>query len=177
LPGTKIPHQIPTRPAVLLVNARIQEIPTSSSFTSLQYHLIFSTKKREPLIQPQWKADLHSYMGGIVRSLGGTPLIINGMPDHVHLAVRLKPAMDISDTLKVVKAKSSKWMNENAASRGRFSWQRGYAAFSVSASMMKRVITYIANQEEHHRYVPFEEEYLNFLKRHGIEYDARYVFD
>ena len=111
-----------------------------SSLTNYLYHIIYGTKHREPLIQLQFKNTLYAYTGGIIRSLGGTLLRMNGMSDHVHLVLKLPAALERADVVKVVKAKSSKWMNENPEYPGKFYWQRGYAGFTVSASVLPQLL-------------------------------------
>ena len=149
----------------------------SRTYSNLLYHLVFSTKDRIPLISPSFRDDLHSYLGGIVRDLGGIPLEIGGVADHVHLLVKLKPTAALSDVMRELKAGSSKWINENKMKLRKFGWQDGYAAFSVSKSQAPRVRAYISNQEEHHRRVGFKEEFLALLQRNGIEYDEKYLWD
>jgi putative transposase len=128
-----------------------------------------------PLIVSTLRADLHAYMGGIVRLLEGTALAIDGTVDHVHLLIILPPAVAIADAVRVVKANSSKWVPEK---RNRpFNWQTGYAAFSVSQSNVGEVVRYIAEQEAHHRRRAFQEELVAFLKRHGVAYDERYIWE
>jgi REP element-mobilizing transposase RayT len=139
------------------------------TFTNLLTHIIFSTKDRAPLITDDLKTHLHAYMGGIVRELKGKALIINGTADHVHLLVSASPSLSLSDAMRVLKTNSSRWAHE--ASRAPFSWQSGYGAFSVSQSNMQAVSEYIAHQEEHHRKLTFQEEYVIFLQKHGISYD------
>ncbi len=107
----------------------------------------------------------------------GTPIAINGMPDHVHLLIRYRADLSHSEMLQQIKGRSSKWINEAWPQRGQFSWQEGYGAFSVSESMKEDVRAYIAGQEEHHRKISFQDEFIAFLKRHGIEYDERYIWD
>jgi REP element-mobilizing transposase RayT len=116
-------------------------------------------------------------MGGIVRGEGGTLLEINGMSDHVHLLVKLKPTTAISDFLRVLKANSSKWVNENKKRLRKLGWQEGYAAFTVSESQAPRVRCYIRNQKEHHRKQDYKSELLSLLKKHRVEYEERYLWD
>lgn len=143
------------------------------TFATLNTHIVFGTKNREPMIT---NADeMHAYLGGIVRGLGGTALKVGGIADHVHLLVRFKPTLALADAVEQIKGSSSKWMNEHMPTR--FRWQKGYSAFSVSPSAVDAVIRYIARQAEHHRRVTFAEEYLAFLKECGVEYDERYVFE
>ena len=143
------------------------------TFSSLYTHIVFGTKRREPMILGS--SEVHSYLGGIVRGFGGSAVKVGGISDHVHLLVRLKATLAIADAVEKIKASSSKWMNERMATR--FQWQKGYSAFSVSPSAVDSVTKYIANQPEHHTRVTFTEEYLEFLKECGIEYDERYVFE
>ena len=148
-----------------------------STFTNLLFHIIYSSKYRKPAIGSQWKEDLYGYIGGIVRDQKGTLLQIGGIEDHVHLLAKLSPTIAVSDVLRKVKSNSSKWINERPDVRRKFQWQSGYAAFSVSESQMPTVAEYIANQAEHHRELTFEEEFVAMLKKHNIEFDARYVFE
>ena len=145
------------------------------TFTSLLTHIIFSTKDRLHLIDDDLRPHLHAYLGGIVRELKGTPLIINGTDDHVHLLIALPPTVSLSDTLRVIKTNSSRWAHETR--RRPFAWQSGYGAFSVSRSNVAAVTHYIAQQEEHHRKVSFKEEFISFLKKHEIEFDERYIWE
>jgi putative transposase len=146
------------------------------SFTNLLTHIIFSTKDRVPLIDAELKPHLLSYMGGIIRELHGTALTINGTADHIHLLIGLPPTLSISDAMRILKTNSSRWVHEKWRAHSAFGWQAGYGAFSVSQSNVLAVSEYIAHQEEHHRKVSFQEEFLTFMKKHGIEYDERYVW-
>jgi putative transposase len=148
-----------------------------SSHLSLHYHLIFSTKHREPLLAPAIAPRVYDYLGGILRSLDGVLLAAGGMPDHVHLLVGLGATRSLADVLRDLKAGSSKWVHETFPEMGGFRWQVGYGAFVVSYSLLDAVRAYIARQEEHHRKRSFQEEYVLFLRRHGIEYDERYVWE
>ena len=148
------------------------------TFTYLTYHLIFSTKDRVSYISPDLKPDLSAYLGGIIRELNGKALIINGTADHTHLLVQLAPTHSVSDVLRILKTNSSKWIREtNRLSRMKFGWQTGYGAFTVSKSRLDSVYEYIANQEHHHKKVSFQEEFISFLKQHGIAYDERYIWE
>ena len=144
-----------------------------STHTSLHYHLIFSTKQREPLIAKAWRDELHSYLGGIVKGLDGHPQGVGGINDHVHLLVSLKPTACLSDFMWELKKSSSAWAKESKCRD--FQWQEGYAAFTVSASAIKTVQQYIANQEEHHRVRSFREELVELLDKSGVAYDPRYL--
>jgi len=147
------------------------------TFTSLLYHVIWSTKDRRPQIDPELRPRLFPYLGGIVGELGGKALQIGGMPDHVHLLLSLPATAAPADVVRVVKTNSSRWIHETWPQRRAFAWQTGYGAFSVSRSNREVVEQYIANQEEHHRRMTFQEELITFLKRHGLEYDERYLWE
>jgi putative transposase len=146
------------------------------SYTHLLSHLIFSTKDRAPYIDAELKAQLHPYLGGIIRELGGGAVCINGSKDHVHMLAWFPGSLAVAAAMRVVKTNSSRWVHETWAERRSFAWQTGYAAFSVSQSNADQVRRYIDAQEEHHRRTTFEEELVAFLKRHGIEYDERYIW-
>ena len=148
----------------------------AQTFTNLFVHAIFSTKERRPLLKAAIRPRLYSYMGGIVRDLGGKALIINGTSDHVHLLLSMPATISIADMMRIVKSKSSRWVQEQFASGGRFGWQAGYGAFSVSHSNLQAVKEYIARQEEHHRKWSFQDELLSFLRKQGIAYDERYIW-
>lgn len=147
------------------------------SFVTLLNHVIFGTKHRKPQIVPEIRSDLFAYMGGIVRELGAKPILINGVVDHVHMLVGMPATVAVADFLRVVKANSSGWVHENRPGHADFTWQSGYGAFSLSQSNMKKLLQYIQRQEEHHTTVTFEEEYVALLKRHGIEYDQKYLWE
>jgi putative transposase len=147
----------------------------SQSFTNLLYHIIFSTKNRRPIITIEHQQRLYEYIGGVIRGTGGIPLGINGMEDHVHLVTKLRPDRALSDVLRDLKSNASGWMHDVFPRLSEFSWQRGYAAFTVSQSNLRHVQRYLANQKEHHRKVSFRDEFINFLKVNGIEYDERYI--
>jgi REP element-mobilizing transposase RayT len=138
-------------------------------------HVIFSTKDREPLIEPEMGRRLFAYMGGVVPEMKGSALIMNGVVDHVHLLVNLPAKVALADLMRVVKANSSRWVHEEL--RRPFAWQTGYGAFSVSQSNVDEVTQYIAGQEAHHRRLTFQEEFVAFLKRHGIAYDEKYIWE
>ena len=147
----------------------------SSTYTSLHYHLIFSTKDRQHLIGDEWRDRLHGYIGGAVRRCGGVAESVGGTSDHVHLLVSLRATQRLADVLREVKSSSSEWVHQIVGVKT-FSWQEGYGAFTVSASKIATVLRCIAHQEEHHRTTTFQEEYVEFLKQSGIEYDERYLW-
>ncbi|MDH3717986.1 MAG: IS200/IS605 family transposase [Planctomycetota bacterium] len=149
----------------------------SATHHGLLIHVVFSTKLRRPLIRDDWRDDLFAYMGGIAKDHKATILKSGGIEDHVHLLATIHPSFAIADTVKLIKANSSRWVNEQGKVNGRFQWQRGYGAFSVSQSVSDRVKKYLADQRRHHQKLTFRDEYLQMLRRHRIEFDERYVFD
>ncbi len=148
-----------------------------STYTCLKYHLIFGTQYRRPLLLKPMRPELYTYIGGIIRDEGGNLDSIGGIEDHVHILCGIPPRIAVSNMLRAMKASSSKWINDNRRTTSEFRWQRGFAAFSVSKSKMPDVDRYIENQEEHHSGISFEDEYRNFLIRHGITFDERYLFE
>jgi len=149
----------------------------AGTYTNLLYHLIFSTKNREKFIHEPLKTELYKYIGGIIRGEGGVLIEIGGMPEHLHLTAKFKPSVSVSDMLQKIKGNSSKWVNERPDRRARCGWQDGYGASSVSESQLSKANDYIRQQEEHHRRKTFKEEFIEFLERHGVEYDERYIWD
>ena len=148
-----------------------------SSFTKLTYHVIFSTKYRKPVITDQLHGRLYEYIGGAIRSMKGSLIEIGGVADHVHLLTRISPTKAVSDFIRELKANSSKWLNELDDVKRKFEWQKGYSAFTVSYSQTDSVRNYLRGQQEHHRTKTFEEEYVEFLKRHDISFRPEYLFE
>ena len=146
------------------------------TFTSLTVHIVFSTKNRQRFIDADLKHRLLPYLGGTIRSHGGHLLRANTVEDHVHLLIDLPSTLSIAELVGKIKGSSSKWIHDTWQSRKTFGWQKGYGAFSVSQSNVPAVVRYIDAQEEHHRRRSFEEEFLNLLKRHRIEYDERFLW-
>jgi REP element-mobilizing transposase RayT len=144
-----------------------------STFYSLHYHWVCSTKERRPYIGADWRARLHEYLGGAIRGLDGVPLKVGGVQDHVHALIGLKPTHCISDFARELKKASSVWAGANHDRE--FQWQEGYSIFAVSASLMESVRLYIDRQEDHHRKHTFEEELREFLEKHGVNYDPKYL--
>jgi REP element-mobilizing transposase RayT len=138
-------------------------------------HLIFSTKLRKPLIGLDIRSDLFAYLGGIVRELRSTALIINGTCDHVHMLIRIRPAHSIAEIAQTVKTNSSGWIRKKGHKE--FAWQSGYGVFSVSESSVPAVTKYISTQDEHHQKLSFQEEFVAFLKKNKVAYDERYIWD
>jgi len=147
----------------------------SQSFTNLLYHIIFSTKDRRPIITIDNQPRLYEYIGGILRGMGGISLGINGAEDHVHVLAKLRPDRALSDVLRELKCNATGWMHNVFPRLRDFSWQRGYAAFTVSQSHVGQVQRYLARQKEHHHKVSFRDEFIRFLKANRIEYDDRYL--
>jgi putative transposase len=153
------------------------EILMAGTFSRLLYHVVFSTKSRTRFIEPRLRTELYPYMEGIIRRQGGWLLSLGGMPDHVHILLRLKPDFAIAELVRLVKGGSSKWVHEQKDLCPDFAWQSGYAAFSVSESKEGTVRSYIGKQEAHHRRTTFEDEIFSLLRKHGIEFDPAHVLD
>ena len=139
----------------------------------LWVHVVFSTKDRRPLLRAEIRSDLFNYIAGIVREFDGTPVIVNGVADHVHMLFSLPPKMSLAEALRIIKARSSSWVRRTSPT---FAWQPGYGAFTVSQSDLDEVKQYVVDQEHHHRRVQFQDEFLSLLKKHGIEYDEQYLW-
>ena len=146
-----------------------------STHLSLHYHLVFSTKDRVPLIVPAWRDRLHAFLGGVINQLDGIPEAVGGVADHVHLLIGLRATHCLADVMREVKAVSSRWAHEEIGERT-FQWQEGYGGFTVGAPQCPAVRKYISRQEEHHSTKTYQEEYLEFLKLGGVEFDDRYLW-
>ena len=147
-----------------------------NTYTQIHIQAIFAVKKRTGLIQKEWKDELYKYTTGIIQKNDHKLLAINGVADHIHIFLGMRPAQSLSELMQDVKANSSKWINEKKFINDKFEWQEGYGAFSYSRSQISKVIAYIENQKEHHRKTTFLEEYKNFLEKFEIDYDERYIF-
>jgi len=146
-----------------------------STHTSLHVQLVFSTKDRFPLIDAAWRSDLHAFLGGCLKRLDAFPQEIGGVADHVHLLVGIKPVHAIADLVREAKRISSQWIKDEQRVR-KFGWQEGYGAFSVSKPAVSSVREYIRERAKHHRKRTHQEEYREFLEKHGVEYDERYLW-
>ncbi len=146
------------------------------TFTNLLVHVVFSTSGRRPLLTNAIRNDIHAYLGGILRELQALPVMIGGTADHVHILTRMPANVAVADCLRVVKTNSSRWIKERWPDRRLFAWQGGYAAFSVSESSRTAVIRYIQDQERHHQRISFQHEFLAMLRKHGVEFDERYIW-
>ena len=149
----------------------------TNTYTSLHYHLVFSTKHRYPWITSDIEERIWAYLGGIAREHKMKAIHVGGMEDHAHILLGTPPTMTISKAAQLVKGGSSKWIHDTFPTLQAFGWQDGYGAFSVSKSGLDAVIDYIQNQREHHRDLTFKTEFLTLLQRHEVEYDERYLWD
>ena len=149
----------------------------ANTYTQLYFHIVFAVKGRNNFISKQWKDDLYKYLSGIIANKDQKLMIVNGMPNHIHLLIGTKPNCNLSDLIRDIKANSSKWINEKKFTNFHFEWQTGFGAFTVSQSVVPNVIEYIKNQEEHHRKKTFKEEYVEFLKAYQIDFKDEYLFD
>lgn len=147
------------------------------TYSQILLHVVFSTKSRAPWISAEVADRLYPYIGGIVRAEKGVLYDIGGVEDHVHMYLRWRPDESVSDLMRTVKARSSKWIHDTFPALREFAWQEGYSVFSVSKSQEGAVNAYIAGQHEHHKKVDFKSELLSILRAHGIEFDEKYVFD
>ncbi|MHB8636799.1 MAG: IS200/IS605 family transposase [Fimbriimonadaceae bacterium] len=145
-----------------------------STYTSLKYHIVFSTKNRSALISPSWQDELHAYLGGVMRGLGGIALAVGGVSDHVHILASLKPTTPVADAVRDIKRASTSWARDEKQTPA-FAWQEGYAAFTVAPGDLGAIRTYIAAQAHHHKRVSTKDELLALCKEAGIEVDLRYV--
>jgi len=149
----------------------------ANTFSQIYIQTVFAVENRLSLITPEFKEDLYKYITVIVRNQGQKLISINGMPDHVHILIGLKPAMALADLVREIKADSSNFINRNKWVRGKFSWQEGYGAFSYGHSQLSTIIRYIQNQEKHHSRRSFKDEYLTLLRKFDIAFDDKYVFE
>ncbi|MEQ8416274.1 MAG: IS200/IS605 family transposase [Imperialibacter sp.] len=147
-----------------------------NTYTQIHLQIVFAVKYRQGLIEKAWKDDLYKYITGTIQSYDHKMLAINGVEDHIHILIGMRPTQSLSDLLQDIKSGSSKWINDNKLTKRKFAWQEGYGAFSYSKSHVPNVIRYIHNQEEHHRKKTFLEEYEEFLKKFEVDYDRRYIF-
>lgn len=147
----------------------------ANTYTQMYLQFVFAVQNRVLLIQTTWKDELYKYITGIVQNNKHKLIVINGMPNHVHVFIGYKPDQSIPDLLQDIKGSSSGWINRKGFINGKFSWQEGYGAFSYSHSHIDMVVQYIVNQEQHHKMKTFREEYIEFLNRFNVEFDERYI--
>jgi REP element-mobilizing transposase RayT len=149
----------------------------AGTYSQIYIQYVFAVKGRQNLLKKPWRDDVFKYMSGIIKSKNQKPIIVNGVEDHVHVFVGIKPSMHIPDLVRDIKNNSANFINEQKFLNQKFSWQEGYGVFSYSSSHIDRVYKYIANQEAHLQKKTFKAEYIEYLKKHEIEYDEKYLFD
>jgi REP element-mobilizing transposase RayT len=149
----------------------------ADTYTKIYVHVIFTVQGRQNLISKQHKDELYKYITGIIQNKKQKVIAINGMPDHIHILIGIKPDIALSDLVRDVKANASSFINEKRWIMGKFNWQEGFGAFSYSHSQLDSVANYIRNQEKHHSRKTFREEYLELLKKFDVDYDPKYMFD
>ena len=149
----------------------------AGTYSQIYIQIVFAVKGRNNLIDKKWQDELHKYISGIIKAKEQKPIIVNGVSDHIHCFVGLKPSMKISDLVRDVKNNSTNFINDKGFLRNEFNWQEGYGAFSYSQSQLDQVYKYILNQEKHHRKTTFKDEYLDFLNKFEIEHKPEYLFD
>ncbi|MFC0877064.1 IS200/IS605 family transposase [Saccharicrinis sp. FJH2] len=147
------------------------------TYSKIYVQYVFAVSGRENLLHKKWREELFKYIAGIIKGKNQKPIIVNGYLDHVHAFVGLQPSMPISDLVRDIKNNSSNFINNQRYVPGRFRWQEGYGVFSYSHSQIENVYNYIENQEEHHKTRTFREEYIEFLKEYGIEFNEKYLFN
>ena len=147
------------------------------SLSKVIVHLIFSTKDREPWLDADVRPHMHAYLATLCRNIGGEAFRVGGVADHVHIVTTLPRTLSQAELIEGLKTSSSKWIKGLAPKFGHFYWQRGYGAFSVCPSQLEAVLEYVANQQEHHCTRSFQEEYREFLRKHRVDFDERYVWD
>lgn len=148
----------------------------ANSYISCYVHYIFSTKQRQRVIAPEIQPRLWAYFGGIARENKMKAIAVGGTDDHIHVLLSLPATVPLAKAAQLIKGGSSFWVHETFSTHRDFAWQEGYGAFTVSVSQLDKTIRYISDQEEHHRKKTFQEEYLEFLKKHGVEHDERYLW-
>ena len=148
----------------------------ANTYTQLYFHIVFAVKGRKNHISKKWKDELYKYITGIVTNKNQKLMIINGMPDHIHILIGTKPNCTLSDLVRDIKANSSKWINQKQLIKGKFEWQTGFGAFTVNQSGVNNVVDYIKNQEKHHRKKSFREEYIDSLNAYEIDFNSEYIF-
>jgi putative transposase len=149
----------------------------ANTYTQIYIHIVFAVEGRQNIIPKRHKEELHKYITGIIQNKNQKLIAINCMPDHVHILIGMNSSIALSDLVRDIKSSSSKFINEKRWIAGRFNWQEGYGAFSYSRSQLDAVIRYITNQEEHHSNKTFRDEYIDFLKKFDVDYDAKYLFN
>lgn len=149
----------------------------SGNYCQIQIQIVFAVKFRKKSLHPEWRHEVFKYISSIITAKGQKSLIVNGVSDHVHILIGLKPSICLSDLVRDIKCNSSKFINEQRWLPYKFAWQNGFGAFSYSESQIDRVYKYIQNQEQHHRQKSFDDEYIEFLEKFNVDYDSKYLFD
>ncbi len=148
----------------------------ANTYKQIHIQVVFAVQNRQSLILSDWGDDLYKYITGIIQNHNHKVLQINGMPDHIHILIGMRPTQSLSELMKQVKQDSSKWINQSGFVKEKFSWQAGYGAFSYAKSQVPNVITYIKNQKAHHKKSTFRNEYTKLLKEFDIDYNDDYLF-
>jgi putative transposase len=148
----------------------------ANTYHQIYVQTVFAVKYRDAVIEKDWQANLFAVIGSLINEANCKTLIVNGVEDHVHCLIGLKPVVSVSELMKAVKAKSSKYINDHSLTPKRFEWQEGYGVFSYGQSQVDKIYNYIKNQEEHHQKQTFKNEYLAFLKKFKVAYDEQYIF-
>jgi len=149
----------------------------SNTYHQIYLQFIFAVKYREAQIHKSWGEKVFGVIGNLINETGCKTIIVNGVEDHVHCFLGLKPVVSIPELMKTVKAKSSKYINDHKLASSRFEWQEGYGVFSYSHAQIENVYQYIANQEDHHKKQKFREEYIRFMEEFNVSFDERYIFN
>jgi len=148
----------------------------ANTYTQLYAQIIFSPEGRQNLIHEHFKNDVYKYISGIIKNKNQKLMIINGMPDHIHIFIGFSPEIALSELVRDIKSSTTNYINEQKLIAGKFSWQSGFGAFTYSKSQVTKVVSYIQRQEEHHKKKSFKEEYLELLKKFEVGYDEKYLF-
>ena len=148
----------------------------ANTYTQIHIQVVFTVQNRDCIIQNSWKEELYKYISGVIQNHKHKVLAINGMPDHLHILIGMRPTQSLSDLMQDVKGSSSKWINQKRFTKGKISWQEGFGAFSYGKSQITQVIDYIKNQELHHQKRTFLEEYKDFLEKFEVDFDQRFIF-
>ena len=148
----------------------------ANTYHQIYLQTVFAVKYRKAIIDKVWSSQLYAVIGNLINETGCKTIIVNGVEDHVHCLIGLKPVVSVSELMKTVKAKASKYINDHSLTASRFEWQEGYGVFSYGQSQVDKVYKYIQNQEAHHKKLSFRDEYLEFLKKFKIDYDEKYIF-
>ena len=148
----------------------------ANTYHQIYVQTVFPVKYRNAILDKKWRSDLFGVIGNLINEMGCKTLLINGVEDHVHCLFAIKPNLSVSDVMKSIKSKSSKWINDNSLTSQRFEWQKGFGCFSYGKSQIPRVYEYVKNQEEHHRIRTFHDEYVELLKLYGVDFDEKYLF-